>query len=159
MSDLEIWADVSGYEGLYQVSSYGMVRSKNKVLSPWCSMGYSTVALSSMGKARSYSVHRLVAKAFIENPHNYPIVNHIDGNSQNNNVKNLEWCTRSHNTKHAWDHGLIQRNSRLDWVDVLLIRDFNRRKMVSQRDLSDMFSVSQRSINQIINYKRWTNFP
>jgi len=69
--------------------------------------GYKVATLTKDGKKFSKTVHRLVAKTFIKNPNNLPVVNHIDGNKKNNNVKNLEWCTVQENTKHAKETGLI----------------------------------------------------
>ena len=102
---LEKIKDIKGYEGLYQVSSWGKVISvkTNKVLSPEInSKGYLRVDLyDSTGKKKHYKVHRLVAEAFIPNPENKPQINHIDGNTQNNSITNLEWCTSSENMNHA----------------------------------------------------------
>ena len=128
MNNLEIWKDIEGYEGLYQVSNFGRVRSldryveyigtnqthkkmnmkqfkKGKILVPMLHKnGYLFIALPKKQK----SIHRLVAEAFIPNPNNLPQVNHKDCNKQNNNFKNLEWCNQSYNTKHAYDNNLIQ---------------------------------------------------
>lgn len=68
--------------------------------------GYYRASLWKKGRGKNVSVHRLVALAFIPNPHNYPMINHIDGNKLNNNVSNLEWCTASMNGKHAFKMGL-----------------------------------------------------
>lgn len=101
----EIWKDIVGYEGLYQVSNKGRVKSlryyggNNEQIKSLGlrSDGYLNVSLSKNGKAISKSVHRLVAVAFIPNPENLEMVNHIDENKENNCVENLEWCTRSYN--------------------------------------------------------------
>lgn len=105
----EIWRDVIGYEGLYQVSNYGRVKSlnyhggkKEKVLKPGKDRcGYLYVVLCKEGSHKKYKVHRLVAQAFIPNPNNYPCVNHKDENKTNNCVDNLEWCTYKYNTNYG----------------------------------------------------------
>lgn len=118
----EIWKDIPNFEGLYQVSNLGNVKALERKRN--CNKGYGVIREHIMKQTNSrsdyyrvpltdrshikkyYSVHRLVALAFIPNPNNYEEVNHIDGNKSNNNVKNLEWCTRSYNIKHAFDTGL-----------------------------------------------------
>ena len=112
----EEWRDIKGYEGFYQVSNLGRVRSLNcrghkgciGILTPRLDgKGYEMVALYKEGKARNTKVHRLVAQAFIPNPNNYPQVNHKDENKTNNDVKNLEWCTNEYN------HNYGTRNERV----------------------------------------------
>ena len=113
---MEIWKEIKGHSN-YEVSNLGRVRSKDKyittkkgwkffckgrILKPWFA-SYLTVQLTNNER---HTVHRLVAEAFIPNPHNKPEVNHIDGNKLNNNVDNLEWNTRSENNKHAVKLGL-----------------------------------------------------
>lgn len=102
---LEVWKDIAGYEGLYQVSNLGNVRSikrLEKVLKPQARKhGYLSVCLYGRGgnhrNFRQFSVHRLVAEAFIPNPRGATEVNHIDENKQNNAVDNLEWVTHQEN--------------------------------------------------------------
>lgn len=72
--------------------------------------GYREVGLSKDGKQKHYHIHRLIAEAFIENPHGLPVVNHIDGCKTNNNISNLEWCTQSDNIRHALINELSQNN-------------------------------------------------
>lgn len=103
-----IWRPIKGYEGLYCVSNKGKVKtlhtkysnckSKRHYLSPLTSgAGYQVVGLTKSGITKQFLIHRLVAEAFIENPNNYPFVNHKDENKKNNNVDNLEWCTPRQN--------------------------------------------------------------
>lgn len=105
----EIWKDIEGYEGRYQISNYGRVKSfvrTERLLNPRNrGNGYPSVHLSKDGEAKEYFVHRLVAEAFLPNPNNYPIVNHIDSNKANSNVNNLEWTTEKGNMQHASKQG------------------------------------------------------
>ena len=114
----EMWKDIEGYEGIYQVSNLGRVKSlsrntKNQyrnseiVKSKEIRNGYYSVTLFKNEKGKHFTIHRLVAKAFIPNPYNKPQINHIDGNKLNNNVSNLEWCTQQENTIHAYKNNLI----------------------------------------------------
>lgn len=101
----EIWRDIEGYEGLYQVSNLGRVKSlgndktkKEKILSQYENKnGYLYVNLCKDGKMKTFRVHRLVANAFIPNPNGYRCVNHKDEDKTNNCVDNLEWCTHQYN--------------------------------------------------------------
>lgn len=104
----EIWKDVDNCNGVYQISNLGRFKSKkfgkeNILLPGLTKNGYLTVSFKEIGGhlTRSNYVHRLVAKAFLVNPQDYPVVNHIDGDRTNNNVSNLEWCTTLHNMRHA----------------------------------------------------------
>lgn len=116
-SQEEEWRAVSGYEGIYEVSDLGRVRSyrrgkwgigdKPKILSS--DMGqYFGIALCKDGNKKVRYVHQIVAETFIPNPRNLTEVNHIDGNKRNNKVENLEWCTHGENMQHAADHGLFK---------------------------------------------------
>ena len=109
----EIWKDIEGYEGLYQVSSEGRIKSlsrltsngrkiADRILTPYKNRdGYLQLKLYKDGKYINHKIHRLVANAFIPNPENKPEVNHIDENKENNNVSNLEWVTRKENANHG----------------------------------------------------------
>ena len=113
---MEIWKDIEGYEGLYQVSNQGRVKSlERKVDNGHCirtvperilkpnktKKGYQLVNLWKEGKIKRMSVHRLVAKAFLPNPENLPQVNHKDENPSNNHVDNLEWCDARYNINYG----------------------------------------------------------
>lgn len=110
----EIWKDIKGYEGLYQISNLGNVKSLNyrrrgyeKNLTPKRNNdGYLWVELRKDGKQGHYLIHRLVAIAFIQNPNKYPIINHKDENPLNCEVSNLEWCDYSYNYRYSVErHG------------------------------------------------------
>lgn len=100
-----IWKPIAGYEGLYEVSDSGLVRSlcagrwKTTMLRKPVpdKDGYLTVILKKDGKCVNHKIHRLVAEAFLPNKNNLPVVNHKDENKQNNTVSNLEWCTHQYN--------------------------------------------------------------
>ena len=114
----EIWRDVVGYEGLYRVSNFGRVKSTARLIMRSNGIhqrvyeklmpiqidshtGYNRITLSKDGVSKRIGVHRMVAQAFIPNPDNLPVVNHIDWDRANNHVENLEWCTQKHNANHV----------------------------------------------------------
>ena len=114
---IEEWRTIEGYEGLYEVSNLGRVRSvdryvidslghrrfyKGKVLFPVKNnLGYLLVSICCNGKHKMFLVHRLVAQAFLLNPENLTEVNHKDEDKTNNNVENMEWCNRSYNINYG----------------------------------------------------------
>ena len=113
----EEWRDIKGYEGKYQISNYGRVRSLSKkirtrnskegiMVTSVDSYGYKNVTLS----RKTHKVHRLVAVAFIENIHQYPCVNHKDENKENNRVDNLEWCSYKYNSNYGTRNKRISQN-------------------------------------------------
>ena len=106
----EEWKPIPGYEGLYEVSNWGRIKShlycksqktSERILSPGNSRGYYYVELCKDGKRKKRSIHRLVAEAFIPNPSNLPEVNHKDENKENNYLGNLEWCDHSYNNSYG----------------------------------------------------------
>ena len=120
---IEVWKNVKGFDN-YLISNYGKVKNtmfnnrycsfkKEHILKPSKNgQGYLFVELSKNGKSKIKTIHRLVAENFLQNIENFPCVNHIDGNKENNNVKNLEWCTFSHNIKHSYKLGLQKPSER-----------------------------------------------
>ena len=112
----EIWKKIDGYNGDYEISSLGRVKSykrnKSKIMSNTIdSRGYYQIGLRVNMKPKSLLVHRLVAKAFIQNANGYEFINHKDENKLNNHVDNLEWCTRSYNT--LYGTGLKRRKEKI----------------------------------------------
>jgi hypothetical protein len=120
----EIWKDIKGFEGKYQISNIGRVKSirispKNKkgnliMKTNKDSRGYNCIGLwkDFDNKLKKQNrPYKLVAIHFLENPNNYKCVNHKDGNKLNDNVNNLEWCSHSQNIKHAWDNNLTRGNT------------------------------------------------
>lgn len=115
------------------------------------------------------TIHRLLALHFIHNPENLPEVNHKDGNKQNNKLDNLEWCSKSYNSTHAYELGLKKSNfkptklgkenpnSKLTDKIVKEIRDKYKSGSYSQRQLAILFNVKQVTIWQVVNYKTWKN--
>ena len=117
----EVWKPIPGYEGLYEVSSYGRVKSiatqktyldgfrstPQRIMKPHViNGGYLQLMLTHSHIRKAHLVHRLVAESFIENPQKFPQVNHIDGDKLNNRVENLEWCTAKENMAHSVLYGI-----------------------------------------------------
>ena len=143
---LRAWKDIKNYEGLYQVSTDGKIRSLDRYVTTRGgakalrkgkeiklrknSDGYYMVNLSN----RTYSVHRLVAQAFIPNPNNFPCVNHKDENRKNNNVENLEWCTHKYNNNYG---------TRIEKVSK------KKYKTIKQYDLEGNFIKEWQSIKEV----------
>ena len=115
---MEIWKEIKGYEGYFEVSSLGRFRSKDRIIkykrdgfrnypgkylkTETIVEGYQRIVLMKDGIKKRYMCHRLVAETFIPNPENKPYINHIDGNPSNNVISNLEWCTQSENELHSF---------------------------------------------------------
>lgn len=113
MKNCEIWKDIEGYDGLYQVSNLGRIKSikNNTILKTRLNCcGYPYVNLYKNNVRKTKTVHRIVGENLIKNLKELSCINHIDGNKENNNISNLEWCTRSENIKHAYKNGLHKIN-------------------------------------------------
>lgn len=126
----EIWKEIEGFEGKYEISNLGRIRTVKNIQHFWSrasgewkleeriqetnkirvcfknNKGYMRIALKNKDKVKDYLVHRLVAKTFIPNPENKRFVNHKNGNKEDNRVENLEWCTQKENMQHAVKNGL-----------------------------------------------------
>ena len=155
MASLEIWKPISGYEGIYEVSSLGRIRSYRKgkwglcdapkIIYGQLGRHYRTVVLCKDDHKNSVYIHRLVAETFIPNLQNLPVVNHKDGNKLNNAADNLEWCTHTENMHHA---------------DIIGLKPYNRKKVVcveteeifnSITEAAKSSGVGRRSINNCVS--------
>jgi hypothetical protein len=172
----EIWKDIKGYCGLYQVSNLGRVKSlertanggmggirkvPEKILRFGYVLGYSTVSLYKKGIQKNYTVHRLVIEAFIPNYENKPSVNHINGIKTDNMIKNLEWCTVKENNIHAYDSGLKKAakgenhyNSKLSEETVIKIK-YGKFEGMSHAEIARIFGVKRLQVLKIRNGKTW----
>lgn len=139
--DIEVWAKIEGYPN-YEVSSFGNVRRGERILKAGCSSHYLCISLFRENKRKRFSVHRLVAKAFIPNPDNKSQVNHIDGNKLNNHVSNLEWITHLENIHHAIRNGLIKRNGKDNprWESEVVMFSLQGEKLLEFDTLKDASS-------------------
>lgn len=119
--------------------------------------GYLHVLLNGKNK----NVHRIIAETFIDNPNDYEQVNHINGTKTDNRINNLEWCTRSHNLKHAYENGLEQKvtgekhhNHKLTWDAVARIREaYSNQKSIS--DLAKEYGVDRSTIHSVVSNETW----
>jgi hypothetical protein len=171
---MEIWKDIKGYEGLYQISNQGRVKKlptlitnshrsyicKEKIMTCFPDKnGYLIKQLTKNKKKIGIKVHRLVGLHFIENPFNLPQINHEDGIKSNNNDWNLKWCDGFYNQQHARDTGLntcFAENhplTKLSNVDVINIR--NLKGKIKQIDIARQYKVSPMCISRIINNQSW----
>lgn len=153
------WKPIESHRGLYEVSRCGQVRKTDgSIIGQWPnSLGYLIVRLSRPRiQAR---VHRLVAGAFLPNPNQLPVVNHLDSDRSNNKADNLEWCTQADNLRHASDLGRMQRNywcgrrspsATLSDDDVKLIREWHARTGQSWSKVAERFGVSKRTVGRIL---------
>lgn len=152
----EIWKDIPGYEGIYQISNLGHL----KILNPRRhSQGYQVVTLTNdENGTKPFLVHRLVAEAFLPNPENLPYVNHKDENPQNNRVENLEWCTPQFNN--SWGtkniRGAANRTKKVYCTDNsgTIIHKFN-----SCKEASIYFNCAPTTIAQAVKRTKIKNIP
>jgi len=167
--DGEVWVDIAGFEGLYAISNKVRVKSckreavdgakiHEKILRPGKhKSGYAKFTLCRDGRFHYVNRHRLVATAFIPNPNKLPCVNHIDNDPSNDDISNLEWCTFSHNTRHAYKHKRIDKSgsknsmSKLTETNVMFIFKYKGDKKL----LEYKYGVHWQTINDIKSGRRW----
>jgi hypothetical protein len=128
--------DIKDYNGLYAILKDGRVYSRKTsiFLKPNLSNGYERVGLQKEGVIKQHRVHRLVAIAYLDNPHHYPEVNHKDSNRLNNHISNLEWCNREQNVSHAYSRIRRKKEDQL-LVGKLLKRGASVREIVDATKL------------------------
>lgn len=178
----EVYVDIRGYEGYYQISNYSNVKSLDRVIKQKTGKtqtikgrilkqrtnpgGYYYVELSKNGTKATFAIHQLVAQAFLDNPGNKPIVNHIDGNKLNNSLTNLEWATYSQNLQHAYKTGLRRTVSieavgtknykrKLKPEQVIEIKRLLATGNLTHKDIATKFDVARSTVTEIKSGRRW----
>lgn len=164
---MEIWKDIKGFEGMYQISDKGRVKSLKRgkeliMTSVNTTHGYLRVKLLKDKKEYPFTIHRLVGLAFLPIIEGKNEINHIDGNKKNNNLSNLEWCNRSENMKHADKTGLRimlkgQKNPKAKITDEIVRIIRMERKGIFQTEIAKEFNLKQQTVSKIINHKLWTH--
>jgi NUMOD4 motif/HNH endonuclease len=144
----------------YLVSSRGRVKRDDHILRPGRdTQGYLQVSLCRLGVPKQIRVHRLVAEAFIPNPHNKPQVNHRNPPKQNNCVDNLEWATNSENEAHAIVNGLINTKGTRNGMSVLSpekVKEIRSKAgKITQRALAKQYGVVQQTISRVVRHELW----
>ena len=171
---MEVWKDIEGYEGYYQVSNNGNVKScvkcilatnriinrKEKLLKPWTCDGYKIVKLYRKNIPYTTKVHRLVGIAFIPNPEKKPQINHIDSDRANNHVYNLEWATASENAIHGYTYGdrstqgVRHPQSKFTEKEILAIRSIDFSQITRVR-IAKIYGVVKTTVSAIVNRQNW----
>lgn len=174
---MEIWKAIKGYEGFYEASNKGRVRSldrfvptarggrnlKGVVLQPAIdNWGYPHVSMRIDGKSRTFKIHRLIALTFIGDCDKMDQVNHKNGIKTDNKVENLEWCTASFNVQHSYDTGLnkgcsgeINGKTTLSEEEVISIYKLTQNTKYSQRIIAEMYNTSRSTVGKIKLKMTW----
>jgi hypothetical protein len=181
----EIWKDVEGYEGRYQISNHGRVKSlkrkgrsrdtilKGAIKKLACGKRtYRYFHLSNGDESNVIYAHRLVGLHFVANPHGYKYINHKDCDMLNNYYKNLEWCTQKHNIRHAFKNGLMQYDliteeekqrrlenrkfTKVTYDEFVEIKEKYKTGDYTQYDLADEYNKDQSTISRLLKReKHW----
>ena len=177
--ECEVWKDIIGYEGYYQVSDHGRVRSLDREVPLGKStkkikgkirkqivhkLGYPMLNLSKNKEMKGYLVHRLVALHFVDNVNGHPEINHINGIKDDNRATNLEWCTRDQNLEHARNTGLTKQNgtdsslAKLTKDEVLKIREiYEKDSSITYEVLASTFNVGASTIGRVVRKEVYQN--
>lgn len=157
---MQIWKDIEGYKGHYQISNYGNVRSLKKdafLMKGGYLKGYKIISLWKNGTGKMFRVHRLVAAAFIPNPENKPCIDHIDGDRANNRADNLRWSTRKQNANNPISieryrkAGIIQKPYKQLQIPVQQLKDgFLIGSYSSIREAERATGIAHTSISRVI---------
>lgn len=174
----EIWKEIEGYEGFYQISNLGRVKSIDRFVKGQIGLrkakgdlkiptlgkrGYYEIGLNKNSSRKTVKIHRLIALHFIPNPENKPHINHIDGNKLNNKINNLEWCTHAENMRHARVNGLnkdvgeTHHNAKLKNSDIIKIRYLRSKFNKTHQEIANIFNVTRKNITSILNNKTWNH--
>lgn len=173
----EVWLPVVGYEGFYEISNKGRLKTvkktvrtksngrhprKERILNPTINQkGYYHTSLHREASVKWFTIHRLVAQAFIPNPENKPQVNHIDSTPLNNNVENLEWCTHGENMKHGFLYGRkTQKGEKNNQAKITReiaekVRELYAEGNLTQWQVGEVFGLARCHIKDITTYKIW----
>jgi hypothetical protein len=176
----ELWKPIKGFEQFYEASNLGRIKSigrivhqthmdkykKERMMTPYLNPKkyLCTKLYDGFDNSKSFTIHKIIALTFLENPNNYIEVNHVDGNKVNNRVDNIEWCSRSHNVRETYRLGLKDpskymgsgnKTSKLTEEQVLSIREEYKNKSLNQRQLAIKYNVGNTLIGMIVHNQIW----
>ena len=166
----EVWKEIEGLEGIYSISNLERVKSlsrtrnirpnrlcgvKERILKPFIAKtGYKVYNLRTKeNKSKTYLLHRLIGTAFIPNPENNNCINHIDGNKLNNDINNLEWCTKGDNNRHAYYTGLQKtgvNHHQAKFTESQIISVMSMSKTHSRKEIAEYHNIDLRSVYYLI---------